>query len=70
MPRWDGLNNLTNPFELMSEMERDMQDFRTRIDRWNDAPLVGCTSDFLKDAYQLGDDGKVSSDRWLDIWSS
>lgn len=48
-----------NPFALMHQMDRHIQDIRERMGSM-DVPSTGSVSDFLKDAYEIGEDGKVS----------
>ncbi|CAH8478246.1 unnamed protein product [Schistosoma curassoni] len=47
-----------NPFALMHQMDRHIQDIRERMGSM-DVPSTGSVSDFLKDAYEIGEDGKV-----------
>ncbi|CAH8447600.1 unnamed protein product [Schistosoma rodhaini] len=49
---------LENPFALMHQMDRHIQDIRERMGSL-DVPSTGSVSDFLKDAYEVGEDGKV-----------
>ncbi|CAH8460548.1 unnamed protein product [Schistosoma turkestanicum] len=47
-----------NPFALMNQMDLQIQDMRDRMGSL-DMPSTGSVSDFLKDAYEVGEDGKV-----------
>ncbi|KAK4472151.1 hypothetical protein MN116_000448 [Schistosoma mekongi] len=47
-----------DPFALMHRMDRQIQDIRDRIGSV-DMPSIGSMHDFLKDAYEVGEDGKV-----------
>ncbi|CAH8827825.1 unnamed protein product [Trichobilharzia szidati] len=47
-----------DPFALMHQMEHHIQDIRDRMGTL-DVPSTASANDFLKDAYEVGEDGKV-----------
>ncbi|VDQ14344.1 unnamed protein product, partial [Trichobilharzia regenti] len=47
-----------DPFDLMNHMEHEVEEMRNRIGM-SKAPVTGALSDFMKDAYELGEDGKL-----------
>lgn len=47
-----------DPILLMDQMERQMQDIRDQI-RDDEIHSTGSINDYLKDAYEIGEDGKV-----------
>lgn len=60
-----GLNTVNDlfaipyPSNLVNRMERYMDGIRRSMG-FGELPLSGCTSDFIKDAYQVDDNGNVS----------
>ncbi|CAH8290029.1 unnamed protein product [Heterobilharzia americana] len=53
-----GVSALHDPFALMRQMEHHIEDIRDRMGSL-DVPSTGSLTDFLKDAYEIGEDGKV-----------
>ncbi|CAH8460226.1 unnamed protein product [Heterobilharzia americana] len=47
-----------DPFDLMNQMELEVEEIRNRIGM-NKAPVTGSLTDFLKDAYEVGEDAKL-----------
>ncbi|CAH8465288.1 unnamed protein product [Heterobilharzia americana] len=47
-----------DPLLLMNQLERQVDDIRNQICA-NDIPSVGSLNDYLKDAYEIGEDGKL-----------
>ncbi|CAH8460635.1 unnamed protein product [Schistosoma turkestanicum] len=56
--KWDMFDDSFDPNNLIKKMENSIQEFRREMGI-NDAPLTGSLNDFLKDAYEVGKDGKV-----------
>ncbi|CAH8827819.1 unnamed protein product [Trichobilharzia szidati] len=53
-----GLLGTCDPLILMNEMEHQVQDIKNQICA-NDIPSIGVLNDYLKDAYEIGEDGKL-----------
>ncbi|CAH8460190.1 unnamed protein product [Heterobilharzia americana] len=55
---WSAFDAKFDPYTLMNQMEQRMQEFRRRMGI-SDPPFTDSFNDFLKDAYEVGKDGKV-----------
>ncbi|CAI2723851.1 unnamed protein product [Schistosoma spindalis] len=47
-----------DPFDLMNQMEGEIEEIRNRVGM-SRVPGIGALDDFLKDAYEVGEDGKL-----------
>ncbi|CAH8445295.1 unnamed protein product [Schistosoma bovis] len=61
-----GLVGTCDPILLMDQMERQMQDIRDQI-RDDEIHSTGSINDYLKDAYEIGEDGKVHFQVCFDV---
>ncbi|KAH8850695.1 Major egg antigen [Schistosoma japonicum] len=58
------ISSIPDPFDLMHRMEGEIEEIRNRIGM-SKVPGVGALTDFLKDAYEVGEDGKVSDECYM-----
>nr|AAW25825.1 SJCHGC02336 protein [Schistosoma japonicum] len=56
--KWDLFDSSFDPNNLMRQMEQRIQEIHREMGI-TDAPFTGSLNDFLKDAYEVGKDGKV-----------